>query len=166
MINIRRAADNDFDGLWPILRDIIRAGETYALDPQMTPLEAKRIWFDLPLATVIAIEDGQILGTYMLKPNQAGNGGHVCNCGYMVTPGARGRGVARSMCNHSQEFAYEEGFLAMQFNLVVSTNHGAIRLWQKLGFKIVGTLPCAFAHPTQGLVDAHIMYKWLENSRS
>ena len=106
---------------------------------------------------------GKIFGTYYIKPNQQGNAAHVCNCGYVVSEAARGMGVATLMCEHSQAVASEAGFLAMQFNFVVSTNTGAIRLWEKLGFQIVGTLPRAFRHPEQGLVDAHVMYKWLQS---
>jgi len=102
---------------------------------------------------------GAIIGTYYLKPNQPGLGSHVCNCGYVVSDRARGHGVATLMCVHSQQEAVRLGFRAMQYNLVVSTNDGAIRLWKKLGFDIVGTLPGAFRHPRMGFVDAFVMFK-------
>lgn len=106
-------------------------------------------------------EDANVLGTYYIKSNQQGPGNHVCNCGYMVSSAARGRGLATAMCEHSQEIARQLGYKAMQFNLVVSSNEGAIRLWHSLGFATVGRLPKAFHHPSQGYVDALIMYKWL-----
>jgi ribosomal protein S18 acetylase RimI-like enzyme len=102
-----------------------------------------------------------LLGTYYLKANQMGGGAHVCNCGYVTAEATRGKGVAGMLCAHSQDEARGRGFTAMQFNLVVSTNEGAVRLWQKLGFEIAGTLPKAFDHPAQGLVDAHVLYKLL-----
>ena len=105
--------------------------------------------------------DGKILGTYYLKTNQERPGKHVCNCGYMVSSVARGMGIARQMCEHSQSIAVAMGFNAMQFNFVDSTNDVAVALWKKLGFDVVGTLPRAFNHPTLGLVDAFVMYKWL-----
>ena len=114
-----------------------------------------------PRQTFVVEEDGRILATYYLKTNQAGPGSHVCNCGYMVAASARGRGLATMMCGHSQQVAVELGYQAMQFNFVASTNEGAVRLWQKLGFEIVGRLPQAFQHPRQGFVDALVMYKWL-----
>ena len=91
-----------------------------------------------PLHTLVAEEDGVLLGSYFLKPNAAGPGGHVCNCGYMVAEAARGKGVARLMCEHSQRLALDSGFLAMQFNSVVASNEVAVALWRKLGYEQVG----------------------------
>ncbi len=110
----------------------------------------------------MAVEGGQIIGTYYLKANQPGLGSHVCNCGYAVSEAGRGKGVASAMCEHSQQVGRDEGFRFMQFNLVASSNVGAVRLWQKLGFDIVGTLPGAFNNARLGLVDAHVMYKDLQ----
>jgi ribosomal protein S18 acetylase RimI-like enzyme len=115
-----------------------------------------------PRLTFVAEEDGQVLGTYYLKTNQAGPGEHVCNCGYMVSSSARGRGLATAMCQHSQKIAKALGYKAMQFNFVASTNERAVKLWAKLGFATVGRLPKAFRHPAHGYVDALVMYKWLE----
>jgi len=80
----------------------------------------------------------------------------------MVSSAARGRGLATAMCEHSQQIARKLGYKAMQFNFVASSNGGAIRLWNKLGFATVGRLPKAFHHPAKGYVDALVMYKWLE----
>ena len=161
-IVIRKAIAADFDRIWAIFQPIVRAGETYAFDPDTTREQAYQLWMEAPRETYVAELDGQLVGTYYIKPNQPALGAHVCNCGYMVAGSARGQGVATRMCEHSQVAAFELGFKAMQFNLVVATNQGAIRLWQKLGFEIVGRLPGAFRHPSQGLVDAFIMYKWLD----
>lgn len=160
-IRIRLVRDSDNDALWPILRDVIRAGDTYAYDPGLTRDASLDLWTVAPRATYVAEVDGEIIGTYFIKTNQQGGGAHVCNCGYMVAPGGRGRGLAAAMCRHSQTQALALGYLAMQFNFVVATNLCAVHLWHKLGFETVGRLPRAFAHPTQGLVDALVMYKWL-----
>jgi L-amino acid N-acyltransferase YncA len=158
---IREASDQDFSKIWPIFHAVVRTGETYTIPHDINQSGARDIWLSAPLKTYIAEEDGITLGTYKLSENQAGGGNHVCNCGYMVAPEARGRGIASLMCEHSQTMALELGFKAMQFNMVVSTNIGAVRLWKKLGFDIVGTLPGAFHHPQEGYVDAYVMYKWL-----
>lgn len=161
-MKIREAVESDFEEIWPIFQAIVSAGETYAYPTDTSKEEARRLWMELPRQTYAVEEDGQILGTYYIKTNYAGPGSHVCNCGYMVGPKARGKGLATAMCQHSQQIAVELGYKAMQFNLVAVTNQTAVKLWTKLGFETVGRLPRAFCHPTQGYVDALVMYKWLQ----
>ena len=161
-MKIREVTQEDFDQIWPIFHEIAAAGETYAYPRDISREEALKLWMHAPRKTYVIEEDGTILGTYYIKTNQAGPGSHVCNCGYMVSPAARGRGLATAMCTHSQKIARELGYKAMQFNFVASTNEGAIRLWKQLGFDTVGRLPKAFCHPSKGYVDALVMYKWLE----
>lgn len=158
---IREATEQDFAAIWPIFQEIVAAGETYAYRRDTSRDEALKIWVKQPRQTFVVEEDGRILGTYTIKTNQDGPGSHVCNCGYMVSSQARGRGLATAMCEHSQTVAVALGYKAMQFNFVAASNVGAVRLWQKLGFEVVGRLPKAFNHPTQGFVDALVMYKWL-----
>ncbi len=158
---LRPAQPEDWPAIWAILQPIFAAGETYIIDPLISESDAQRYWTELPLATYVAEEAGVILGTYYLKPNQPGPGSHICNCGYAVSEAARGKGMASAMCLHSQDEARAAGFLAMQFNSVVASNTGAVRLWQKLGYEIVGTVPGAFRHPTLGLTDTHVMHKAL-----
>ena len=154
--------DDDFAVFWPTFQAIVAAQETYAFDPDISFEAARQLWCKAPNASVVAKdENGQVLGAYYLKTNAAGPGDHICNCGYMVTPAARGKGVARAMCEHSQQQARELGFLAMQYNAVVATNEVAVALWQKLGFSIVGTVPNAYRHARFGFVDTHVMHKML-----
>lgn len=162
-MNIRAATAEDFASIWPIFRDIVSAGDTYGFEPDSNEADARQIWMESPRATFVAEDSGEILGTYFIKTNVAGPGSHVCNCGYMTAASARGRGIASAMCEHSQQIARDLGYKAMQFNFVASTNEGAARLWQRLGFEVVGRLPRAFAHPTEGYVDALVMYKWLHD---
>lgn len=158
-MEIRPATPADADAIWSILDPVIRAGETYALDRGMNREAALAYW--LADDAFVAEDDGAVVGTYYLRRNQAGGGAHVCNCGYMVSATASGRGVARAMGAHSLEHARSRGFRAMQFNFVVSSNERAVRLWQSLGFAIVGRLPGAFAHPRLGEVDALVMFRTL-----
>lgn len=160
-MEIKEASAQDFDLIWPIFYEVAKAGETYAFRTDTSKEEALNIWVKTPRKTYIALDDGEVIGTYYLKTNHAGPGDHVCNCGYMVAASASGKGVATAMCEHSQAMAKELGYKAMQFNFVASTNIGAVRLWQKLGYDIVGRLPKAFNHPAKGFVDALVMYKWL-----
>lgn len=160
--SIRRFEPADWPQLWPLLRATFEAGDTYAYAPDSPEADVRRIWTEAPAATFVACgPDGQVIGTYFIKANQPGLGSHVCNCGYVVGPAAQGRGIAAAMCEHSQCEAVAMGFRAMQFNLVVSTNKRAVRLWQRLGFTLVGTLPKAFHHMKLGYVDALVMYKEL-----
>jgi ribosomal protein S18 acetylase RimI-like enzyme len=158
---IRSAAPRDCIAIWAIIGPVIRAGETYALPRDMSETDALAYWMGADRETFVAEDGGRIVGTYYLRPNQAGGGGHVANCGYMTDAHATGRGIARAMCEHSLEHARGRGFRAMQFNFVVSSNERAVKLWQSLGFATVGRLPDAFLHPVRGYVDALVMFRAL-----
>ena len=161
MVQIRPARDDDRDAIWTILEPVLRAGETYTLPRDISRDEALAYWHHDGHEVFVAEEDRRILGTYFLRANQAGGGSHVANCGYMTSPAAQGRGIARAMLEHSLSWARTRGFRAMQFNFVVSSNVRAVRIWQGYGFEIVGRLPAAFEHPELGFVDAFVMYKSL-----
>lgn len=158
-IRAARPSD-DVDAIWDILRPVFRRGATYAVDADITRDAALAYWFDHREVRV-AVTGDRVVGTYYLHRNHAGNGGHVANCGYAVHPDARGAGIGRAMCADSLDRARGAGFTAMQFNLVVSTNSGAIRLWEVMGFDIVGTIPDGFRHPDHGPVDAFVMHRRL-----
>jgi len=161
-MEIRRFEAADWPPLWALLRATFDTGDTYAFAPDSREADIHKAWIELPAATFVACgADGHLLGTYYIKPNQPALGAHVCNCGYVVAPAAQGQGIATSLCEHSQREAVSMGFRAMQFNLVVSTNERAVRLWQRLGFAVAGTLPRAFHHQRLGYVDALVMYKEL-----
>jgi ribosomal protein S18 acetylase RimI-like enzyme len=162
MIEILRATADDWQFIWGMLEPVFRSGETYAFPPSITEEEARSAWMHVPSATFVAKNDaGALVGTYYLKTNFVGQGSHVCNCGYVVAEASRGRGVATAMCLHSQEQARAAGYRCMMFNFVASSNDVARKLWQKLGFDIVGTLPEAFLHPSLGYIDAYVMNKKL-----
>lgn len=157
----RRAAPADADGLWAILHAVLSAGDTYAWAPDTSRDDGLALWQPPGGHTIVAHRDRRLAGTYLLKANQPGLGNHVANCGYMVAPDARGGGVGEALCRHSLDLARSLGFRAMQFNAVVSTNLGAVRLWERCGFAIVGTVPGAFRHPRHGEVAIHVMYRLL-----
>ena len=160
-MNITRITEEDFKSFWPVFKATVEARETYAFDPDIRYEDAYHLWCLSPTASFIARENGGIVGSYYIKPNAAGPGSHICNCGYIVSPEARGRGIARKLCVHSQEAALKLGFSAMQFNAVVSTNKAAIHLWKSLGFSTIGCIPEGYQHAEKGYVDAFIMYKKL-----
>ena len=159
---IRKAEAGDARAIVEIILPTIRDGTTYSLDPDINEADALSYWMGADKETFVAEDERRIVGTYYMRPNQGGGGRHVCNCGYMTGTAAVGRGVAGRMCQHSLEHARSRGYKAMQFNFVVSTNERAIRLWQRLGFEIVGRLPGAFYHPIAGYVDALVMFQRLQ----
>ena len=161
MLNIRPAKDPDRDTIWEIFHEVIAAGDTYPIDPEMSREDAFAYWFQTGASAFVAEKDGQIVGIYTLHPNQSGGGAHVANAAFMVPAVARGQGIGRAMGEHCLREARRLGFHAMQFNFVVSTNESAVKLWQKLGMKIVATLPGAFRHPEKGYVDVYVMFQSL-----
>ena len=162
-MTIRPYMADDWPHVWAILEPVFRAGETYAFRRDVSAEDARQAWTGGHKEVFVAVDEttGDLLGTYYLRPNFDGPGSHVCNCGYVVAGNARGRGVASRMCEHSQAHAASRGYRAMQYNLVVSTNEGAVRLWKRMGFEVIGTVPGAFRHPRLGFVDAYVMYKSL-----
>jgi L-amino acid N-acyltransferase YncA len=162
LLNIRLALESDFEDIWKIFHSVVERGDTYAYDIETTREQFSSIWMSAAVRTYVAcLDEGQVAGTYILKPNQQGPGAHVANAGYMVSNEYSGRGVGKAMCAHSLDEARRLGFEAMQFNSVVSTNHAAIHLWLKMGFSIVGTVPLAFRHREFGLVDIYVMHRFL-----
>jgi len=169
MLNIREAQDSDRDAIWGIFREVVAAGETYPLDPKISRDDAFAYWYPGDAHVYVAeldrlkrssLKDApEIVGSYSLHPNQSGGGRHVANAAFIVASSGRGQGIGRAMGEHCLKEARRLGFRAMQFNYVVSTNESAVRLWQDLGMKIIGTLPDAFHHPTRGYVDVYVMYQ-------
>ena len=160
-MTLRPAVAADREAIWEIIRVVIASGDTYAFDPGISRDEALGYWMHEANHCFVAEQEKKIVGTYILKANQPGLGSHVANAAFMVAPGARGLGIGQAMGEHCLAEARRQGFRAMQFNFVVSTNESAVRLWRRLGFAIVGTLPGAFRHSRKGYVDAYVMYRLL-----
>jgi len=161
LLTIRSATADDRDAIWNIFRVVVATGDTWSFEPTTPRDEALAYWFAPANRCFVAEREGRIVGTYILKPNHGGPGSHVANAGFMVAPDAQGGGIGRGMGEHALREARRLGFRAMQFNFVVSTNEPAVRLWQALGFRIVGTLPGAFRHTQKGYVDAYVMFRSL-----
>jgi GNAT superfamily N-acetyltransferase len=158
-LKIRKTRDGDSDAITSLILPVFRAGDTYTVPPDIDA-DAARAWWCAPDKTVFLAEDtGRAVGTYYIRPNAGGGGDHVCNCGYITSPAAQGRGVARAMLAHSLDTARNMGFRAMQYNFVVATNTRAVDTWARAGFETVGRLPRAFRHPERGHVDALVMWK-------
>jgi L-amino acid N-acyltransferase YncA len=163
MIRIREAEERDSEAIWHIFHAVVAGGDSFVFEPETTRDEALSIWCGPSMRVYVAEHIGRVVGSYFLKPNQPGLGSHVANAGYMVGPEARGLSVGRAMGEHSLIEASRLGYRAMQFNMVVSSNEAAVRLWRGLGFEVAGTLPGAFRHRSLGFVDAFVMFRSLES---
>ena len=157
-ILIRPATAADHPAIWTILEPVYRAGETYCIPPDISRDEALADWFAAPFTAFVAELDGRVLAISHVGRNRPGPASHVANAGFATHPDARGKGIARRLVTHAKDWARDQGFRAMQFNFVVSTNADAVHSWQKAGFDIVGRLPGAFLHPRLGYVDALVMF--------
>lgn len=164
-MDIREFQESDWSQVWPIIHEVVAAADTFAYDPQMTEEDAREIWLlSPPGRTVVAVEDDEVLGTAVMGPNHSGPGSHIATASFMVASGDRGKGVGAALCQFALSWAQHEGYAGMQFNAVAETNTAAVRLYERLGFETIGTIPGAFEHPTEGRVGLHVMYRQFADS--
>ncbi|GAC1424457.1 MAG: GNAT family N-acetyltransferase [Burkholderiaceae bacterium] len=163
IMHIRRALESDFAAIWPIFRAVVASGTTYVFAAETSYQDGFGYWFAPGVASYVGEDGGRIIGIYKLVANQRDLGSHVANASFMVDPYYSGKGAGNELGQHCLGEAKKAGYLAMQFNFVVSTNRAAVSLWQKLGFTIVGTLPKAFLHKNLGYVDAFVMHRFLDD---
>lgn len=166
MVEVRIARPEDNDAIWEVLEPVFRAGETYAIDPDISQEDATTYWTGGTHTCFVAVSDEEILGTYYIRPNQGGHGAHICNCGYITAPAVQGRGIATAMLEHSFKEAAQMGFYAMQYNFVLANNIRALEIWTRYGFQEIGRIPNAFNHPSDGFIEALILHKPLRQNRS
>lgn len=163
MTTIRKADEGDKPAVWQIIKAVIAGGDTYVFDPEAPEDEMMAYWFSPEKYNYVAENDGKVMGIFWLRANQPGLGSHVGNAAYMVAPDAKGRGVGKSMAEYSLKEARRLGFTAMQFNFVVKSNEVAVKLWKSVGFRVIGEIPNAFRHKTNGPTNAYIMYRELDD---
>ncbi len=156
-MKIRSFDEDDWPDFWPIFREVVAAGETYALDASMSSSQAQDFWTSGE--HVVTIRSGsELLGSARMGPNRPAQGSHIGTASFMVSRAARGRGVGGALGEYVVDWHRGHGFRGIQFNAVVSTNTAAIELWRRLGFEIVGTVPGAFELPSGDCVDLLVMF--------
>jgi len=161
MVEIRRASVTDYDLIWAIIQPVIAKGDTYVFDPKSSKEKMINYWCNADRYTYVAMQENKVVGTFFIKDNQPDLGSHIANAGFITSPYATGQGIGTLMGEFAIMEAQRLGYTAMQFNIVIKSNHAAVHLWQKLGFGIIGEIPDAFRHPTNGMTNAYIMYRTL-----
>jgi ribosomal protein S18 acetylase RimI-like enzyme len=157
-VEIRDARDDDWPGIWTIVGEVMAEGDAYTYDPEMTVDQARAKWLaPAPWRTIVAVDGDHVLGAATWGPNQAGPGSHISNANFIVAQAARGRGVGTALVEETLDRARSDGYAGMQFNAVTETNP-AVALYERLGFRIIGTVPGAFQHPRLGPVGLHVMF--------
>lgn len=157
---IRQATPEDLEDMWAIFQSVIATGDALPFADGFGREAFQSHWFGAQ-TSYVACDNSKILGICKIGANFPDLGSHVASATYVVSPDAQGKGIGRALVEHSLVQARANGFMAMQFNYVVSTNRAAVELYRKMGFEIVGTLPKAFRHRQLGLVDAHVMFRFL-----
>jgi L-amino acid N-acyltransferase YncA len=162
-LTVRDATPEDWPQVWPIVHEVVAAGETFTWDRDISADQARSAWMhEPPGRTFVAVNDeGLVVGTAEVHPNQGGPGAHVANAGFMVPAAYAGRGIGRALAGHVLDQARADGYRAMQFNAVVETNTTAVGLWRSAGFEVLATIPGAFNHPSLGYVGLLVMYREL-----
>lgn len=161
MLKIRKAVEHDKPAVWQIIKAVIAGGDTYVFAPDAPQEDMMAFWFTSDKHNYVAELDDEIVATFWLRANNPGLGKHVGNAAYMVSPVAHGKGIGKKIAVWSLEEAKRLGFESMQFNFVVKSNTVAVKLWQDVGFQIIGEIPDAMYHSKNGLTSAYIMYRKL-----
>lgn len=159
-VTIRQASGADWPSIWPFWQAIVAAGDAFTYGKDTSESDARSMWMlPSPARVVVATADaGAVLGTSNMYANRGGPGAHIASASYMVDPAHQRRGVGRALVEDSLSWARGQGFRGMQFNAVAASNTAAIRLYESLGFAVVGTVPEGFHHPRFGFVDLHVMF--------
>ena len=159
-MNVRRYEEADLPRMAEIWNQVVEDGIAFPQLETLT-LEAARDFFAGQSFSAVAEEDGEILGLYILHPNNEGRCGHIANASYAVDRAARGKGAGKALVSHCLETAAALGFRLMQFNAVVKSNLGAIHLYEKLGFVRIGEVPGGFLMKDGHYEDIILFYHTL-----
>lgn|SRR5699024_2147177 len=156
-IIIRKYRETDVPGMLEIWNEIVEEGVAFPQE-ELLSLEQAMSFFSEQSYTGVAVENGEILGLYIVHPNHIGRCGHIANASYGVKSGQRGKRIGERLVVNSLEVAEDLGFRIMQYNVVAVTNKGAIHLYKKLGFTPLGVIPNGFRQKDGNYVDIMPFY--------
>lgn len=152
MVEMRAYEQCDVAGMVAAWNEVVRDGVAFPQLDELTLPEGKE-FFAAQTYCGVAVERGEVLGLYILHPNNVGRCGHIANTSYAVASSARGKGVGRALVEDSLVQAKAYGFRLLQFNAVVATNTVARHIYESLGFVQLGTIPGGFLLPDGSYVD-------------
>lgn len=142
-MDIREFEKKDVPALMRIWNEVVEAGQAFPQEETLTEQTAE-VFFAAQSFTAAAEENGEIVGLYILHPNNVGRCGHIANASYAVRSDMRGRQVGRQLVTHCLHTCRRLGFRVLQFNAVVADNVSALALYKSLGFVRLGVIPGGF----------------------
>ena len=152
MIEVRAYGSTDLEAMTEVWNEVVRDGIAFPQEDELDEASGAE-FFASQTHCGVAVEDGRVLGLYILHPNNVGRCGHIANASYAALSEARGKGVGRALVEDSMARGREHGFRVLQFNAVVATNAGACHLYEKLGFTQLGTIPGGIRMPDGTYAD-------------
>ena len=157
-INIRKYESNDSLACRAIWNHVVKEGNAFPQEQGLSEEEAD-VFFKSQTYTGVAedLESGQIVGLYILHPNNIGRCGHIANASYAVKSDIRGEHIGEKLVKDCLKQGPSFGFRILQFNAVVATNVHAIHLYERLGFQKLGTIPGGY-HMDDGHYEDIILY--------
>lgn len=158
-IIVRPFEKEDEAALYEIFQEVVDSGIQFPYESSSKE-EFKHQFFSPDSQVFVCLSPtNELIGGFYLKGNYSGRSDHIANAAYMLKKSARGKGIGTQLVKASLQLAKERGFAAMQYNMVLSQNQIAVKLYHKLGFKIVGTIPNAVRNPDGSYQDGFVMYK-------
>lgn len=154
---------NDEDELFAIFKEVVDTGCQFPYESSSKDEFHAQFFAPTSQVYVCRSSQGHVIGGFYLRPNYSGRSGHIANAAYMIKSTHRGLGIGTLLIKASLQIAKSLGFLAMQFNMVLSQNTNAIKLYEKLGFEIIGTIPNAIRNSDKSFQDGHTMYRRVDN---
>lgn len=154
-------SQEDESGLYEIFRDVVDSGSQFPYECSSVQ-EFYRQFFAPTSEVYVCRSATEVVGGFFVRSNFPGRSSHIANAAYMIKSFYRGQGIGTLLINASLEIAKAMGFQAMQFNMVLSQNGAATKLYQKLGFNIIGTIPEAIRNPDGSYQDGYVLHRKLK----